>query len=71
MSHMAERVSVLYYVQALYGSLAALPEHLRVEFELRVAEGPFCRSFHLSDAEFARLLRLPTKVMVAEDQMRP
>jgi len=48
--------------QALYRNLAELPEPLRVEFELRVAEGPFCRSFHLSDAEFANVLRLPGKV---------
>jgi hypothetical protein len=55
-------MTMLRCVQALYGSLATLPDRLRVEFELRVAEGPFCRSFHLSDAEFASVLRMPAKV---------
>ena len=50
-------------LQALYRNLAELPQQLRVEFELRVAEGPFCRSFHLSDAELASVLRLPEKVV--------
>ena len=56
--------------QALYRNLAELPQPLRVEFELRVAEGPFCRSFHLSDAEFARVLRLPGKVTTTLDTLR-
>ena len=55
--------------QALYRNLAELPEPLRVEFELRVAEGPFCRSFHLSDAEFANVLRLPGKVAMTIDTL--
>jgi len=55
--------------QALYRNLAELPEPLRVEFELRVAEGPFCRSFHLSDRELANVLRLPGKVAMTIDTL--
>ena len=49
--------------QALYRSLAALPERLVVELDLRVAEGPFWRaSFHLSDGELTALTRTPERV---------
>ena len=50
------------YEQALYSNLAALPSRLTVEFELRVAEGAFCHSFHLSDMELAALVRTPEQV---------
>ena len=66
---MPTREDMLRSVQALYGNLATLPKQLRVEFELRVAEGPFCRSFHLSDAEFVSIQRLPAKVTVISAHM--
>lgn len=33
-----------------------------MDFELRVAEGPFCPSFHLSDMELAAILSTPDQV---------
>lgn len=51
--------------QALYQNLAALPRRLAVDLELRVAEGPFCRSFHLSNMELAALVRAPERVGAA------
>ena len=52
--------------QALYSHLAALPIRMAVEFELRVAEGPFCHSFHLSDLELAAMVLTPERVCHAQ-----